>query len=99
MTRRPPRLTVMLLLTACSRDYAPEQTASGEQIYQKACRECHQPAANGSIFILKAQHSNTAYISEKVYQGSWLMPAFPRFTVNDLRKISLYTLEHSDTAE
>lgn len=89
----------VILLAGCSREYAPDSRASGEQIYQAACLECHKPAANGSIYTLKAKNANAAYIAEKVRGGSLLMPAFPNMKTDDLTKISTYALEHSAVAE
>ncbi|MDD4914486.1 MAG: cytochrome c [Methylococcales bacterium] len=99
MIARLSALGAALLLAACSRDYAPDDKADGARIYRDACQECHKPAANGSIFILQAEHANTAYIAAKVKNGSGLMPAFPGLKTDALHKISLYALEHSDTAE
>ena len=88
-------LLFVLLLTACSREYTPEKQATGEQIYQAACHECHKPANNGSIFILKAENANKAYITVKVKLGSLLMPSFPNMKSDDLNKIGDFALEHS----
>jgi len=96
MKRRLVMLTGILLAGACSREYVPEAGASGEQIYQAACRECHAPAANGSIFILSSEHANAGYIAAQVKNGSLLMPAFPKLSSDDLLKISTFALEHSD---
>ena len=89
----------MLLVGACSRDYAPEANASGEQIYRAACMECHAPAANGSIFILSGDHANAGYIAAQIKNGSLLMPAFPKLSSDDLLKISSFAMEHSDFAK
>lgn len=88
----------LILLVGCSREYAPDSRATGEQIFQAACLECHKPGANGSIYMLKAKNANTAYISEKVRAGSLLMPSFPKLKADDLLKISTYALEHSAVA-
>jgi len=92
-------IVVVIFLDGCSREYAPDSSASGEQIYQAACLECHKPAANGSIYTLKAKNANAAYIAEKVHGGSLLMPSFPNLKSDDLTKISIYALEHSAIAE
>jgi len=86
-------------LNGCSREYAPDSGASGEQIYRAACMECHKPADNGSIYSLKAKNANIAYITGKVSAGSLLMPSFPNMKADDLAKISTYALEHSAVAE
>lgn len=92
-------VAALILLSACSRDYAPDSKASGGQIYREACMECHKPAANGSIYILKAQNANSDYISAKVKNGSMLMPSFPHMTNADLGKISQFVLEYSIVSE
>ncbi len=84
-----------ILLAGCSREYAPDSQATGEQIFQAACMECHKPGANGSVYTLKAKNANTAYISDKVQGGSLLMPSFPNMKADDLVKISTYALERS----
>ena len=89
----------LLTAVACSRDYRPEPQATGEQIFQAACSECHKPANNGSLFSLTTEKDNLTYLSEKVSQGSWLMPAFKQFNSDDLIKISTYVMEHSELAE
>lgn len=92
-------LAALLTLAACSRDYSPEPQATGEQIFQATCAECHKPANNGSLFSLNAEKDNLAYLNQKIGQGSWLMPAFKQFNSDDLTKISTYVMEHSDIAE
>ncbi|MGZ4958546.1 MAG: c-type cytochrome [Methylomonas sp.] len=89
----------LVLLAACSRPYAPDSQATGEQIFQAACLECHKPGANGSLFMLKAKNATTAYIAEKVQAGSLLMPSFPNMKADDLLKVSTYALEHSAVVE
>lgn len=89
----------LILLAGCSREYTPDSQATGEQIFQAACLECHKPGANGSIYTLKAKHANAAHISEKVRAGSLLMPSFPKLKDDDLLKISTYALEHSAVIE
>ncbi len=85
----------LILLAGCSREYVPDSQATGDQIFQAACLECHKPGANGSIFMLKAKNANTAYIAEKVQGGSLMMPSFPNMKADDLLKIGTYALEHS----
>ena len=89
-------LLIMTLLVACSREYAPDNNASGEDIYKAACLQCHKPAHNGSIFMLKAEKANKAYIGAKVQYGSLLMPSFPNITGKSLDKLSNFALEQSD---
>ncbi|MEY4210079.1 MAG: hypothetical protein RLZ92_458 [Pseudomonadota bacterium] len=99
MTQRLIWMAALLTLAACSRDYSPEPQATGEQIFQAACAECHKPANNGSLFSLTTEKDNLAYLSQKISQGSWLMPGFKQFNSDDLTKISTYVMEHSDLAE
>jgi len=99
MIQRLWLVTGLLALVACSRDYHPEPQATGEQIFQAACAECHKPANNGSLFSLTTEKDNLAYLNQKISQGSWLMPAFKQFSSDDLTKISTYVMEHSDLAE
>ena len=99
MTAQLLVVAMLIFLEGCSREYSPDSRATGEQIYQAACMECHKPAANGSIYTLKAKNANAAYIAEKVHGGSLLMPSFPNMNTGDLAKISTYALEHSAVAE
>lgn len=86
---------LLLSITGCSRDYAPADTASGEDIYKAACSECHKTNDNGSILQLSKDQSNIEYIAQKVRSGSLLMPSFPNVQTDDLNKIATYMLEHS----
>jgi len=88
-----------LILSACSRDYTPNADASGADIYAAACRECHPPANNGSIFLLSPAQNNLDVISTKIRYGSWLMPAFPKLNATQLHEISKFVLDNSDSAE
>lgn len=99
MMQRLFLMVALLILAACSRDYSPEPQATGEQIFQATCAECHKPANNGSLFSLNAEKDNLAYLNQKISQGSWLMPGFKQFSSDDLTKISTYVMEHSDIAE
>jgi len=88
---------LLILLSACSRDYAPDVSASGEEIYQAACSECHQPDANGMIFKIDGKNANPTYVAHKVKSGSLMMPSFPKMKANDLKKLSTYVLTHRNT--
>lgn len=92
-------LGALIALSGCAREYAPDSQATGEQIYQAACMECHKPTANGSVYTLKAKYANAGYIEEKVRGGSLLMPSFPNIKTDDLTKISTYVLVHSVIVE
>lgn len=86
-----------LLLSACSRDYAPPPEASGEQMYLAACAECHKADENGAIFHLAEQNANATYVAHKVRSGSIMMPAFPNIKAEDFKKLSAYVLANSRT--
>ena len=83
-------ITILSLvsLNGCSRDYAPDAKASGEEIYQAACTECHQADANGIIFNINAKNANPTYIAHKVKAGSLMMPSFPKMKAADFNKLS-----------
>jgi len=89
-------LLLLVLLPSCSRDYTPDISASGEQIYQAACSECHQPDADGMIFKINGKNSNPTYVAHKVKSGSLMMPSFPKMKADDLKKLSAYVLAHSN---
>lgn len=88
-----------LSLLGCSNDYVPAPEAQAEHIFNSACLECHKPANNTSIFRLKPENANANYIANKIQKGSFLMPAFSKFSEQDLAKLSTYLLEHSETLE
>ena len=88
-----------LSLIGCSNNYAPDPEAKADYIFNTACLECHKPANNTSLFQLKPENANTAYITTKIQKGSFLMPAFPKFSESDLNKLSQYLLEQSETLE
>ncbi len=88
---------LFVLTSGCSRDYAPDANANGEQIYQAACSECHQPDANGMIFKINSKNANPTYVAHKVKSGSLMMPSFPKMKAHDLKKLSVYVLEHRMT--
>lgn len=86
------------LLPACSRDYTPTQTASGETIFKEACAECHQakdPQTPNIIFSFHANNANERYITHKVQGGSLMMPKFPNITGAKMRSLAEYVLNHS----
>ncbi len=88
----------IVLLTACSKSYTPPAEAGGEQIFQEACAECHKAEnkdAPGMIFNLSHKTANLAYITERVHNGSLLMPRFPAITDTKMQALSDYILKHS----
>ena len=88
-----------LCLMGCSNDYTPSPDTEAAHIFDSACLKCHKPANNTSLFQLKPENASLSYISAKIRQGSFLMPAFPNFSEQDLAKLSQYVLEQSETLE
>ncbi|WP_198265315.1 c-type cytochrome [sulfur-oxidizing endosymbiont of Gigantopelta aegis] len=89
--------TSTLLLAGCSKDFAPETGASGEDIFKNACLDCHK-AIEGKDNIhyeLTSENKNVDYIASKITEGSLMMPKFPNITGDSLKAVSLYALEHS----
>ena len=89
---------IMLAINACSRDYSPPPTASGEKIFQEACAECHKADNKdnpGMIFALTAANANPTSIAQKIHTGSWKMPNFPNINAESMSKLSDYVLTHN----
>ncbi len=86
---------LFLFLGGCSRDYTPDSKASGEEIYQAACAECHEADESGMIFKISSKNANSTYIAHKVKSGSLTMPSFPNMKTEDFKKLSAFVLEHS----
>ncbi len=76
-------------------EYAPEPGASGEQIFQTACAECHQPKEQGNYFELTKDKATAEALAEKITKGGLFMPAFPNITGNSLKAVSDYVLSNS----
>ncbi len=89
----------LALFAGCSRDYQPDPKATGEEIYQEACSECHKPDEKGFIFNINSKNANPTYIAHKVKSGSMMMPSFPKIKATDLKKLTAFALEHSNTGE
>lgn len=87
---------IILILSGCTSDYTPEPEATGEEIYQAACSECHQ-SDDGVLFKLHPKNANEAYIAYKVKSGSLTMPAFKNMKAEDLHKLGEYILAHSQS--
>ncbi len=91
-------VSTFFLLAACSRDYAPTSSATGETIFKEACAECHQPkdpTIPQVVFSLNEKNANERYITHKVQGGSLMMPKFPNITGSKMRSLSTYVLNHS----
>lgn len=89
--------TLLALLNACSRDYTPEPQASGEEIYQAACAECHKADDKGAIFHIDPKNANPTYVIHKVKSGSLMMPSFPNIKAEDFKKLTAFVLTHSSS--
>ncbi len=85
---------VAAAVTGCSRDYTPPPQASGEEIFQSACAECHQADKQGALFSLSKKNANRTYIIHKVKSGSISMPAFVKLKTADLDKLGDYVLQN-----
>lgn len=86
---------LLALLNACSRDYTPDPKATGEEIYQAACAECHQADEQGAMFTIDPKNANPTYIAHKIRSGSVMMPKFPNISASDINKLSAFVLAHS----
>jgi cytochrome c551 len=91
-------LGMVLLLPGCSKTYTPAPNATGQQIFQQACAECHKAEHKetpGMIFILAPEQANVAFIGETLHRRSLLMPEFPNIKDAQLQILSEYVLNHS----
>ncbi len=87
-----------LLLSACSNDYSPPQETDGQQMFQAACSECHEPLPDQPIdmfYELSQENANIAYVSKKITNGGFTMPKFPNIKGDKLKQLSQYVLDHS----
>jgi mono/diheme cytochrome c family protein len=92
-------LTITMLALAmagCSKtnNYAPASGASGENIYQAACAECHKKE-DGRIFELSGDRASAAAIARKVTEGGTIMPSFPNIKGEELNGLSQFVFENS----
>lgn len=87
----------IVALAACSNDYTPNKSATGQQIYQEACAGCHsgEPADPSKYWTMNKKNANKAYVTYKVKNGSFTMPKFNKINIDDLEKISEFVLKHS----
>ena len=90
-------ILIGIALSGCSRDYAPDAKSSGEEIYQAACVECHAADEKGIAFTIDNKNKNATYIAHKGKSGSIRMPSFPNIKATDMKKLTTYVLEHSNT--
>lgn len=86
------------LLSACagSEDFTPPPTATALDIHNMACASCHGPVQhNGETYFweITAENANTAYIKDKVSNGSMMMPSFPNIKGEKLDTLVAFVLE------
>ncbi len=87
---------VILIVSACSREYTPPANATGEQIYQQACLECHSAdSKTGAYFEIDEKLMTHDYVALRVNRGSLMMPKFPNIKGKQMRVLSKFVLEHS----
>jgi len=88
---------ILLLVVACSKsnDYSPASGATGKDIFNTVCVECHQPKFGGHYFELDKPMANVSAIANKVGKGSFMMPAFVNIQGGSLQGLSEYVLSQS----
>ncbi len=86
-----------LILAGCAgkEEFAPAPGASGPEIFQAACAECHEPKEHGKYFELTKEKANVSAIADKVAKGGFFMPSFPNITGKSLEALSEYVLSNS----
>ncbi len=90
------RIWISLLTTAAlagcggTRDYAPAPGSDGEQMFEHACLECHDPDAGGKYFKLSRDEASPESIAERIREGGFMMPSFPNIRGEELRALSVY---------
>lgn len=87
---------VLIMATGCTRtnDYSPATGATGEQIFQAACAECH---ADG--FELASEMASVEAIAKKIGAGSMGMPKFPNIQGESLTSVSEYVLNSQNKSK
>jgi mono/diheme cytochrome c family protein len=88
-------ISSLFILNSCSKDYSPSEKSTGESMYQTACVQCHKKDDNGIIFAFDPENANVTYITERVKNGSLMMPKFPNIKDDQLKKLSDYVLKNS----
>ncbi len=86
-----------LTLAGCAgkETFAPQAGASGEEIFQAACAECHEPKEHGKYFELAKDRATPSAIAEKINKGGFFMPSFPNISDEGLKTLSKYVLSIS----
>ena len=86
-----------LVLAGCAgkKEFAPEANASGAEIFQAACAECHEPKEHGKYFELSREKATAGAIADKIAKGGFFMPSFPNITGKSLEAVSEFVLSNS----
>jgi mono/diheme cytochrome c family protein len=93
-------ILLLLTLSGCSKkEQNLPKSAKGEEIFRHACLSCHQPGPNGSIFQISTQKNNLSFFREHIRSGSWVMPAFPQLSDDELNKVADYALSQAEIIE
>lgn len=87
----------MLVLSACSPG-APDEDASGEEIYAQLCARCHGADLSGGVAPGLGPDSNAAteddeYLEFTVSNGRGRMPSFPSLSTEQLDRLVGYIRE------
>jgi mono/diheme cytochrome c family protein len=88
---------LMLVLSACSPG-APDEDASGEEIYAQLCARCHEADLSGGVAPGLGPDSNAAteddeYLEFTVSNGRGRMPSFPSLSTEQLDRLVGYIRE------
>jgi cytochrome c551 len=82
-------------MVACSKDYSPTSSDTGESMYQTACSQCHKKNEKGMIFTFDKEKATIIYIKERIAQGSMQMPKFPNIKPKQAEELGKYILQNS----
>lgn len=97
MSRRGLVFVLALALAGCNFG-APDQDASGEEIYAQLCARCHGGDANGAIGPALGPGSNAAmeddgYLEFTIQNGRGSMPSFPSLDAGQMERLIAYLRE------
>ncbi len=89
-----------VVLSGCSgsKDYTPATGASGKDIFAQACIGCHPSISETELttfWEISADNATTAYVTDKITQGSLRMPSFPNIKGAELEAIAAFVLKHN----
>ena len=93
-------VAAVAVLSGCagSKDYAPAEGTSGQEIFSQACVGCHGAISDTELttfWEISAENANAAYVVEKIGKGSMTMPSFPKIKGAELEAITAFVLEHN----